>query len=364
MRNAFTLVEVLVAAGLSTVVLGTGVLMWLNGSKGFTRATQHSSIREQSLVILERVGRDLDGLIVSQERNPRTGRYFMVQPFELLDKEPGVDDKGKPRPYARGLRFYVYHRTEMVKIENSTDPKRRKEEVQDDKADRTEPDDGSIRLPRIIGRYVEYRAIRSQTKADEVDLFRNGQKVNSIPLTEVRFEREDPIHARDTMGASPNAVLKITVIPRTGIEGDLDQGTIRRQDDVGSRLSRVVHLVGYESQYTALLGVALEKYKSRQTLDSLEHAVMIDAKVWGVLEEADRKLAKVPLRYRLPEDLVQIEVDKPYDAKSRPDQEFSRADTQPGLSPFDAQRRASLKGPRAGSDSSSADSSSALAGAP
>ena len=363
MRRGFTLLEVLVAAGLSTVVLGTGVLMWLNGSKSFSKATQHSSIREQSLLILEHVGRDLDGLIVSQERNPRTGKFYMVQPFELLDTAEEAGPKGKRRVFGRGIRFYVYHRTDMVKVEHPEDPKLRTEELLGDQAEREEPADGSVRMPRLVGRYVEYTTVAAKGRRGGVDLLRNGQKVNTTALTEVRFEREDPVHVRDSMGASPNAVLKITVVPRAGIDGELDEATVRSQDDVGSRLSRTIHLIGYESQYTALLGVALEKFKDRESLDPLEHAVMADAKVWGFLADADDKLSKTPLRYRLPPDLIKIESDKPYDMKSRPDAEFSRADTRPGLTPAEAARRTNVHGGLA-TAASGAGSSSALAGAP
>ena len=362
-RRGFTLVEALVSTGLATLILGTGMLMWLNGSKGFTRATQHSSIREQALMILERLGRDLDGLIVSQERNPKTDKFFLVQPYQLTDWVDAPPDKdGKPHRFAQTFRFHVYHRTEMIRVTNPLDPAKRKEEVESETDNRDEPADGSVRLPRIVGRYIEYKVVPSAEKGGGVDLLRNGQKINLIALTEVRFERGDPVHARQSLGASPNAVLDITVVPRAGIDGTLDESIVRKQDDTGTALSRVIHLVGYESQYTALLGLALEKWKAKQQLDDLELAVMQDAKVWGFLEEEDEKLTKVPIRYRLPEDLIHIEVDKAFDTKSRPDPEFSRADVRQGASIASVLKRAG-----AGSGSAHgawAGSASALEGAP
>lgn len=351
-RRGFTIAEALIAAGISSVVLGTGVLMWLNGSKSFTKATQHSSVREQVLLILERFSRDVDGLLVSQETNPRTKKFFMVQPFELLDPV----DTSNGRKTGKGIRFYVYHRTEMVRVTNPYDADRREEKVEEDNDEREEPEGDVLRLPRIVGRYVEYRSQPSQD-GKGVDLLRNGQKVNLIPLSDIKFERGDPVHAVKTLGASPNAVLRVVVVPRAGIEGELGDAIVKKQDDVGTALSRMFHLVGYESQYTALLGIALERFKAGHKMDPVELAVMRDAKVWGVLEKADEKLNQTPIRYRLPETLVRIEVDRPYDTKSRPDPEFTRAETRQG-----GTLAAALK--RGGSTTTRAGSSSSLGGAP
>lgn len=348
-RRGFTIAEALIASGISAVVLGTGLLMWLNGSKSFTKSTQHSSIREQALLILERFSRDIDGLLVSQETNPRTRKFFMTQPFELIDAT--VNSKG--RKVAKGIRFYVYHRTEMVRVTNPYDPDTREEKVEEENDEREEPEGDVLRLPRIVGRYVEYK---SQPSADGkgVDLMRNGQRVNLIPLSDVQFERGDPVHAVKTLGASPNAVLRVVVVPRAGIEGELGDAIVKKQDEVGTALSRVIHLVGYESQYTALLGIALERFKAGHKMDPVELAVMRDAKVWGVLEKADEKLAQTPIRYRLPETLVKIEVDKPYDTKNRPDPEFSRAESRQGATLAAALKRggSTTSTPRAGSASS------------
>lgn len=364
-RRGFTIAEALIATGLSTIVLGTGLLMWMNGSKSFTKATQHSSVREQALLILERVNRDIDGLIVSQEINPRTKKHYMVQPFELLDvaETTGLMIGTKPidskiRRTGKGIRFHVYHRTEMVRVTNAADPEKREEKVEEETDEREEPEGDVLRLPRVVGRYIEYRSQPSQD-GKGVDLLRNGQKVNLIPLAEVRFERGDPVHAVKTLGASPNAVLRVVVVPRAGIEGELGDATVKKQDDVGTALSRVFHLVGYESQYTALLGVALERFKAKEKLDPVELAVMRDAKIWGVLEKADEKLNATPIRYRLPESLIRIESDKPYDTANRPDPEFSRAETRQGGTMAAALKRGGISPGKP-----SAGSSSSLGGAP
>ena len=55
----FTLVEGLIAAALAIVVLGGGIYLYVQGNKMFHTTTEHSSIREEALLILEKINRIL-----------------------------------------------------------------------------------------------------------------------------------------------------------------------------------------------------------------------------------------------------------------------------------------------------------------
>src|SRR5581483_3042216 len=84
-RSAFTLVETMIATGVGFVVMGGAMLLYYQGNKMFQTTTEHASVREEAYFVLERLGKDLDGLIVSDEENKRTGNFFMVEPYELID---------------------------------------------------------------------------------------------------------------------------------------------------------------------------------------------------------------------------------------------------------------------------------------
>jgi len=60
MRSAFTLLEVLVAVGLTTVVFGAFWAAFGSGVSGFYRGTSHVTALQDALVLLERLEQDID----------------------------------------------------------------------------------------------------------------------------------------------------------------------------------------------------------------------------------------------------------------------------------------------------------------
>lgn len=323
-RSAHTLIEVVVAALVASVVLGAGTALYVNGAKGFNTATDHAWMREQVIVPMLRISRDLGTLMVSNQKHPRTGRFHMVDPYELLnvkDREQ-VDPKTGSRRVRRsgsGIRFFVYQRTDMVRVREKDGER----EVEVETAfSEFPPLTPCARYPRVVGRVIEYT---TRVALDGgVDLLRNGVKVNPEPLAEVRFEKGDPIHARLTLGASPSAVIEVTLVPMNGLSGKLDSRVVEAYDRANGPMTETFHLVEYESQYTMVLGLAVHKRKIQQELDKLEEAVIADAEVYGFLGEAEEKFHEAPIGYRLPDDLVVLE-DEPLDEEERLDREFGQA---------------------------------------
>jgi hypothetical protein len=345
LRHAFTFVEALVAAALAAVVLGGTAMMYVQGNRAFTATTEHASFREEALLLLETIDRDLKGLVVSDEMNPRTGLYYMVQPFELLDPvdQVGTDPAtGRKRSYpvSSGLEFHKYHRTQMV-------PGR----------------DGPT--AQMVGQLVTYR-IRPIDAADPrrgVDLLRNGRKINRQPLSGVLFERADPIHAARNVGAAPNATLKVTVVPRGGLWGTMTPDTIQKLRDDGKVATRMFHLVGYESQFTTLLWLAIAKSQAGLPVDPLEDAVLAygDALPAGLGGDLRRKVKEISdMGYRLDPGRIVLET-VPFDETTAgQDAVFAAAREDEGLPASSvlpprvaaARAAAAAAGLRAGSGSS------------
>src|SRR5207244_3398098 len=78
-RKAFSLLEVTVAVALAAVVLGTGTYVYVEGSRQFVKVTDHDTFRDESLLVLETINRDLEQVVVSQGQWP-DGTYYMVEP--------------------------------------------------------------------------------------------------------------------------------------------------------------------------------------------------------------------------------------------------------------------------------------------
>ena len=310
-RKGFTLVEALIAAALAIIVLGGAIVMYTQGNKMFQATTEHASTREEALLLLERINKDLDSLMVSDEVDPKTSLYYMVQPYKLIQPmpQPGVIDPntGQPKVEYTGVQFWVYHHTQTIKDPTNDFP-----------------------LPQLVGQMIEY-------KLDPIDgdpkkgnnMLRNGVKINKIPLAAVFFRRSNPIYAKGNVGAAPNAVMDVYVIPKGGMWGTMTDDVMNTLLTTGYALMRTFHLVGYESQYTSLLSLAITKGKYQEPLDPLEEAVLADATSNDLVANVKGKIDGSPLEYRLPAGRVVLE-QKLFDAATTGDKEFVAAKSEAG----------------------------------
>lgn len=298
-HHGATLVEALVAVALGTLVVGGAMVLYIQGNRAFGTTTEHASFREEALTVLETINRDLEELVVSDDRNPRTGRFYMVEPFELAAEDGSA------------LRFHKYHHTQTIEKDGAT-------------------------LPQVVGQAIEYRTepVDAAAPARGVNLLRNGRKVNRQPLALVRFERMDPIVALNNIGGCPNGLLEVTVLPRGGMWGQMSRETLERLRRENRSVNRIHHLVGYESQYTTVLWKALTKGQAGQPLSPLELAVSADADsrpaaLAGPIRERLKQIAD--LDFALDPDTVRLD-DVPYDeAGARRFPQFSKAPLKAGI---------------------------------
>src|SRR5690606_36309667 len=119
-------------------------------------------------LVLERINKDLQALMVSDEIDPETGQYYMLQPYRLAQP---VEQRSKDESTGRetvtteytGISFFVYHHTQTVKDPETDFP-----------------------VPQLVGQMIEYRLepIRGDHRNGH-DLLRNGLRVNKLPLVGV-----------------------------------------------------------------------------------------------------------------------------------------------------------------------------------
>jgi hypothetical protein len=186
-------------------------------------------------------------------------------------------------------------------------------------------------LPQLVGQMVEYKLepIGGDPKKG-VNLLRNGVRVNKIPLNAVFFRRADPIYAKGNVGASPDAVIDAYVVPKGGLWGTMTPDVLARLQTSGHALMRTFHLIGYESQFTAMLSLADAKKRYLEKADPLEEAVWSYAKQEGLLAGVAAKTADTPLEYRLPRGRVTLQHKVLYNPSTAGDKDFANAKTEPG----------------------------------
>lgn len=270
-RNAFTLVEVLIAAALGSVVIGGGMMLYVQGNKMFYSTTEHSSFRSEALLLLETAANDFDQLQVSAGANPETGNWSLLQPYRII-KSPKFTQKitamqlnpktGKEEEIeveaGDGVSFFRFHHIAMG----------------------APTADLPLGKPKMIGRKVVYETvdIDPSDPSKGKNLLRNGKRVNQIPLASVIFHKEPPIVAAEQVQGSPHALITMTVVPQGGLFGNMKREALLKLEEKGSIIARTFHLVGYESFYTSVLYSGLQKGKGSITgLDDLTKAVVSDA---------------------------------------------------------------------------------------
>lgn len=287
----FTLVEGLIALAIGGAVIGGAMLLYLQGTRSFVKVTEHTTFRTEAILLLERITRELDEIVVTDQLLA-DGTAHLTRPFALLDPAPLPPGPagGEPVPAANGIRFYKFHRVEMTAA----------------------GDQLAEGIPRLVARQIEYRAVPldpgDPTKG--LNLLRNGKPMNKVPLRYVLF-RKVPREVSDRqIRGSPHAILRIDIVPKGGMWDELNQAVI---DNLASRellVSRTHHLVGYESMYTAVLSNALEALRPppggaapdpAAVLAPVPLAVFRDAyqvvspALLAVLEETDRNASTFPM---------------------------------------------------------------------
>lgn len=233
-RRGFTLVEVIIAAGLAAMVIGGAMYLYGQGHRFFHKVTEHATFRSEALIIQEKVAVDLEQLVVNKEVNPGTGNYYMIEPFQYLEPftfEDRHPETGVVTPLkaGRGLRFYRFHHIDV----------------------------GADAKPQMVAHKIEYTVVANPGPEGGKNLLRNGERVNQLPLEDAFFHSEPPIVVRDQMRGSPHAIVTLTVVPKGGALGSMEYRVISRLREEGSIVSRTYHLVGYESFYTAILYEAI-----------------------------------------------------------------------------------------------------------
>ena len=310
-KSGFTLVEALVAGALAVIVLGGGIMLYMQGNKMFQTVTEHSSAREEALLILERINKDLEAIMVSDEIDPETNVYYMLEPYKFIQPTPqmAVDPKTGEKKQTieyTGIQFYIYHHTQTVK--DATD----------------------FPCPQLVGQVIEYKLVPiNGDPAKGNNLTRNGVKINKQPLSAVFFRKADPVYAKGNIGAAPDAVLDVYVIPKGGMWGTMSPDVLSTLLAGGHALMRTFHLVGYESQFTTLMSLADSKMRYGEPLDPLEEAVITYAKQEGLLANVSAKTKEAPLEYRLPAGRVTLEK-KLFDPATAGDKEAANSKFEQG----------------------------------
>ena len=194
------------------------------------------------MLVLETIGRDLDQLMVSEEPVPsQPGQFYLTRPFELGDLKPqkGIDPVTKAEiteNVATSITFFRYHHTDTVPGSNPA-------------------------MPRMVGQKIVYKS--EPLPGGGMNLSRNGEVINHTPLSVIMFKPVKPIVAAENVGGAPFAILEVQIIPKNGMWGKMTEDVITTMRKDGQVLTRLFHLVGYESQYTAYLAVALAKVRGK-----------------------------------------------------------------------------------------------------
>lgn len=262
-RKAFTLIEVLVAVSLGAIVIGSSMYLYHQGNKMFYKTTEHSAFREESLLCLETIARDIEQLMVSTEMKPN-GKYFLLQPYEpvgnptSLDKIDPVTKKREPYTNAfEGIRFWRYHSTL--------------------------PAGGK---PQMVAKRVTY-SVQDASPGNPgagKNLLRNGKQVNRIPLAYIAFVEEPNKVTSDQIGASKQGVLSVFIVPaggNAGLSQNMSRDVMEKLREDKALVSRTFHLAAMESFYTVILNEAFRMESANnptKPVQGVYKAVYDDAK--------------------------------------------------------------------------------------
>lgn len=262
-RRGFTLVEVIISVALGALVMGGAMALYSFGNRSFYKTTEHSSFRSEAMLMIERVGQDLDQLVVSpKEDNPVNGELSILNPFVLgpsvsyTIEDPNDATKEITVPASHSVTFFRYHHLAM---------------------DTSDPDGPPQGLPTIVARKVEY--VTEEMPDGTVNLLRNGQRINRQPLDRVIFHKEPPIVTAHQVKGSPHAILTVKVVPKGGMSGhfgttkkEISDKILQVMREKSSLVEKTFHLVGYESLYTNVLYRGLQKIRAHLGNNDLDYS--------------------------------------------------------------------------------------------
>lgn len=279
-RKAFTLVEVLFAAALTSVVIG-GVLVFLNtGSRSVVISTDHSMARDHALTLFQNFAEDLDRIVVSDAYQGSNTDLQAVLEKDLFPSvlQPILIDS---KPRGSKFTFYAFHHRDF---------------------------DPATKKMKLVAQRVEYRVVpRGPDPLDGVDLFRHDSDdvpLNTMPLYDVHFRTIEADEA-ERLSISKDHAVRIEIYPLgTWVN---KQKLLRLPPDLQrealTKLDRLFHLKGVESQFAVLLSLRAAGAPYPQLFDARLSKYALDRLPFY----SQYNLHKVPLDWLRPTGLVEID---------------------------------------------------------
>lgn len=206
-RPAFTLVEMLIAVAIGTVVLATAVEFLRVGNKSVATTSDHAIARMEAMKIHEAIREDLDRLVVDDDL------MHLAVPVTLKDK-------------GAKLEFYALHHREVSKSK------------------------GELTL---VGRPIVWTSEPAPGGGRTV--LRNGKRFAGTglgaigPVTDLKFAPLDRKQACE-LQISPYHALWVKVYPR----GAWDRRNQRLASEANVQ-ARLIHMSHIESQYACMLTI-------------------------------------------------------------------------------------------------------------
>lgn len=209
MRRGFTMIEMMLAAAVSSVMFVVTMNFMSVGQKQVVKSSEHADARIEAMKIMEVLEWDLDRLVVGDEIDDPNAS--VIDPFKKSFNENTT-----------AFGFFAFHHVEY------------------DPADK--------RMVLVPG-WIDYRVERRQDGWG-VDLLRNGKPVNRAPIADVKIADMDRAEA-DRLGISPRHCITVKVYP-LGVQDWLGNKDISSE---ANAVKRVFHLKHIESRYACLMSV-------------------------------------------------------------------------------------------------------------
>jgi len=208
-RRAFTLIEVMLAVTVSSVVFGVTMAFMNMSQKSMVKTTEHAEARIEAMAVLDIIDWDLERIVVGDEVDDPNAN--VIDPFKKMFNEATTE-----------FGFFAFHHFEY--------------------------DPTDQRMVLVPG-WVDYRV---QPRADGwgVDLLRNNKPINRAPLADVKIAELDRAEA-DKLGISPRHCITVKVYP-LGLNDWLKNKDISSE---ANAVRRVFHLKAIESRYACLMSI-------------------------------------------------------------------------------------------------------------
>jgi hypothetical protein len=267
---------VIVSVAIGAIILSGAMTLYSQGNKYFYKVTEHSSFRSEALWMLERIEEDLNQLQVDTGQWPDMGGgYYLLQPYKLTNAEGTAlsgstmmiyDSEGNPTGetvnMGQGLAFHRFHHIASAPASSGLLPG----------------------APQMEAHRIKYTQgpVDDADPSKGVNLYRNGRKINHVPLKSVIFHQQPLVVAAGQLHATKHSVLTCSIVPLGGTFGTLATNTdfrvMERLERDGSITARTFHLAGFESFYTSILVSEVQRRhgggsSAIQGMDALHDAV-------------------------------------------------------------------------------------------